>query len=212
MIQQARAQRTRDAIIAGAAAVFDRQGYSTASIAEIASAAGVTKGALYFHFQSKDEIARAVMRQQHELSSSAAAAIIDEGRPALETMIRLCAGLVDQLVSDPVVKAGIRLTTDVSTFERPMVDPYEDWLNTVEGLIRRAHDEGDIVPTVDPGMLARFLIPALTGVQLVSDALSARKDLHERAREMWTIMIPGLVPADRAEDLGRLLELIAAPG
>ncbi|MEO7018131.1 MAG: TetR family transcriptional regulator, partial [Leifsonia sp.] len=120
MIQQARAQRTRNTIIVGAATAFDRQGYSTASIADIASAAGVTKGALYFHFQSKDDIARAVIQRQHELSFAAGAAIIGEARPALETMIRLCAGLAEQLVSDPVVKAGIRLTTDVSTFERPI--------------------------------------------------------------------------------------------
>ena len=65
MVKQARAQITRDAIILGAAKAFDRFGYGMASIADIASEASVTKGALYFHFQSKDEIAHAVIHQQH---------------------------------------------------------------------------------------------------------------------------------------------------
>ncbi|MEO7018261.1 MAG: TetR/AcrR family transcriptional regulator, partial [Leifsonia sp.] len=96
-------------------------------------------------------------------------------------------------------------------FERPIVDPYADWLNTFEDLIRRGEDEGDIAQTVDPGMLAHFIIPAFTGVQLVSDTLTAREDLFQRVREMWTILIPGVVPAERGEELGRLPELITAP-
>ena len=60
MVKQARAQATRDAIILGAAETFERSGYGLSSIADIATASSVTKGALYFHFQSKDDIARAV--------------------------------------------------------------------------------------------------------------------------------------------------------
>ena len=49
MVQQARAQATRDAIVLGAAKVFERNGYGLASISDIAAASSVTKGALYFH-------------------------------------------------------------------------------------------------------------------------------------------------------------------
>jgi AcrR family transcriptional regulator len=208
MAQQARAQATRDAIILGAAKVFERNGYGLSSISDIAAASSVTKGALYFHFQSKDELAHAVIRRQHELSFSAGATVLERGRPALESMLLLCATLGLQLVTDPVVQAGIRLTTEVSNFERPVADPYEDWLNTFEDLARRAIDEGDIAPTVDPAMLAHFIIPAYTGVQLVSATLADRADLLQRIREMWIVLLPGIVPAERYEKLRGLSDLI----
>ncbi|MFF1574224.1 ScbR family autoregulator-binding transcription factor [Leifsonia sp. NPDC058292] len=208
MVKQARAQITRDAIILGAAKAFDRQGYGMASIADIAAEASVTKGALYFHFQSKDEIAHAVIEQQHDRSFSAGAAIIEEGLPAIETMIRLCASLAEQLVTDPIVQAGIRLTTDVSNFERPVADPYEDWLRTFETLTARGIEEGDIVATLDPAMIAHFIIPSFTGVQLVSETLAGRTDLLQRVREMWTILLPAFVPADRYDALKDLPQLV----
>ncbi|MFF1634571.1 ScbR family autoregulator-binding transcription factor [Leifsonia sp. NPDC058248] len=210
MAQQARAQATRDAIIRGAATVFERNGYGLASIADIAAASSVTKGALYFHFQSKDELAHAVIQQQHELSFSAGATVLEQGRPALESMLLLCASLGRQLVTDPVVQAGIRLTTEVSNFERPITDPYRDWLNMFEDLARRAIEDGDIAPAVDPEMLAHFIIPAYTGVQLVSATLAGRADLLQRIREMWIVLLPGIVPAERYESLKGLSGLIPA--
>ena len=208
MVKQARAQATRDAIVAGAAAVFERRGYGLASIADIAAAASVTKGALYFHFASKDDIALAVIGEQHARALAAGAAVLQEGHPALASMVLLSAGLTRQLLTDPVVQAGIRLTTEVSNVQHPVIEPYEDWLSTFEELARRAIDEGDIAVTVDPAMLAHFLVPAYTGVQLVSETLTNRSDLLRRVRELWIILLPGIVPPERYGDLKSLVELI----
>ncbi|MFD6749883.1 TetR family transcriptional regulator, partial [Streptomyces anthocyanicus] len=57
MAKQDRAIRTRQTILDAAAQVFEKQGYQAATITEILKVAGVTKGALYFHFQSKEELA-----------------------------------------------------------------------------------------------------------------------------------------------------------
>lgn len=209
MVKQSRALVTRDAIVRGAASVFRERGYGLASISDIASAAGMTKGALYFHFASKDELARAVIEEQHTRTMEASAEIVAEGRPALETMVLLSRSLAYQLLEDPVVQAGIRLTTDVSTSADPVSKPYEDWFGATEELFRRAIDEGDVAPTVDPAMLAHFLSPAYTGVQLVSETLTGRADLLQRVRELWIVLLPGIVPAARFEALRGLPDLIA---
>ncbi|MGN5376815.1 TetR family transcriptional regulator [Streptomyces lasalocidi] len=64
MARQERAVRTRRAVIEAAAAVFAERGYAAATIAEILERAGVTKGALYFHFDSKEALARGVIDAQ----------------------------------------------------------------------------------------------------------------------------------------------------
>jgi AcrR family transcriptional regulator len=179
-----------------------------ASLTDITTEAGVTKGALYFHFRSKDEVARAVIAEQHRLSHESGQQILALGRPGLETMILMCGDLARKLKTDPIVKAGIRLTTEVSNFDRPVLDPYRDWLNTFEVLIHRAIAEGDVRAELTPEKLAHFIIPAFTGVQLVSDTFSKRNDLLQRVSEMWEILLPGIVPATRAETLTPLEELI----
>ena len=64
MTQQARAVEPRAAIIRAAADVFGAVGYGGASMADICVAAGLTKGALYFHFESKETLALAVIDVQ----------------------------------------------------------------------------------------------------------------------------------------------------
>ncbi|WP_159062215.1 TetR family transcriptional regulator, partial [Streptomyces caniscabiei] len=60
MAKQERAVRTRENLIRSAAEVFDREGYAVASITTISARAGVSNGALHFHFASKAALAEAV--------------------------------------------------------------------------------------------------------------------------------------------------------
>lgn len=46
--------------------LFRAKGYSATSIDEIVKACGITKGSLYYHFSSKEELALATMDQVHE--------------------------------------------------------------------------------------------------------------------------------------------------
>jgi AcrR family transcriptional regulator len=53
---QERAAVTRDLLLSAAELVFARVGYERAQVEEIAEAAGFSKGALYAHFKSKEEL------------------------------------------------------------------------------------------------------------------------------------------------------------
>lgn len=54
---------TTQALVAQARALFARRGYAAVSLAEIVDHAGVTKGALYHHFENKEALFRAVVEQ-----------------------------------------------------------------------------------------------------------------------------------------------------
>jgi len=197
MVSQERARITRERIVIGAAETFDRLGFAAASLSDIASAAGVTKGALYFHFSSKDEIAGAVIAAQHAVASRSAQTMVLTSESALETAVLLSAELARRLQSDPLIRAGIRLTTESSTFDAPIRAPYEDWLSTFESIVTAAIEAGDLRPDTDPAVLARFIVPSFTGIQIISEVFSARTDLPERIAEMWGIIFAATVPADR---------------
>ncbi|WP_284985805.1 ScbR family autoregulator-binding transcription factor [Arthrobacter sp. fls2-241-R2A-172] len=189
---QQRAKDTRLAVIEGAASVFAEIGYGNASLTDITKRAGVTKGALYFHFTSKRELALAVIEEQHALVLASGAEIIGSSKPPIDKLISLCRMFGQQLLDEPIVQGGIRLTFEATAFQADVSGPYEDWINTAEQLLRQAVDEGQVRPDLDPAAFSRYLIASFTGVQMVSDVLTDRKDVMLRIDQMWEFMLPAL--------------------
>lgn len=193
MVRQARSERTRHTIIKAAADMFERYGYGATSLSDVISHAGVTKGSLYFHFASKEDLAHAVVDEQHAMWMDQARAFADRSVPALEGLIRMSYGLAGQLIEQPVVRAGIRLTLENGTFLRPRSDPYLDWIAAVENLLRQAVTQRELRVSTEPIRASRFVVSAFTGIQLVAQVLDERKLLFDRVEEMWDLLLPGLV-------------------
>ncbi|MFD8256380.1 TetR family transcriptional regulator, partial [Streptomyces werraensis] len=97
--KQDRAIRTRHTILQAAAKVFEEHGYQAATISEILSEAGVTKGALYFHFQSKEHLAQGVLTEQNnELT-------VPQRPSKLQELVDTTMLHAHRLQTDPMVRA-----------------------------------------------------------------------------------------------------------
>ncbi|MGN8048179.1 ScbR family autoregulator-binding transcription factor [Curtobacterium sp. 22159] len=194
---QERAVQTRAAVIAGAAAVFHQRGYANASLDQISDESGVTRGAMYFHFPSKEAIANAVIAEQHRIVRDEAETVLARAGSAFEAVVMMCESFARQLSDDEIVRAGIRLTTEGSAEDLSTIAPYEDWIATMQNLFRLAIEQGDVREDIDPVALGRFVVASYTGVQLVSGTLTRRTDLFDRMREMWVILVPGIIRPER---------------
>ncbi|MBI3814338.1 MAG: helix-turn-helix transcriptional regulator, partial [Nitrospinae bacterium] len=64
MVQRETEEVRRKQILESAIRCISRQGYHQTTMDDIASEAGLSKGALYWYFKSKDEILTAMCRQQ----------------------------------------------------------------------------------------------------------------------------------------------------
>lgn len=209
--QQARALATRHQIILGAAQTFEATGYDGATLAMIVEAAGVSRGALYFHFQTKEDIGRAVVEEQHAASIQLVGEISSTGAPAIEQIVMLCQAMAQQIVSDPIVRAGIRLTLE-QTFTEKHRAPYLGWIGACHGLLEQAKAEGDVGEWVNPDELANFVIPAFTGVQMVSHVLADRKDLSRRIDVMWQYLLPSILVESQRERIDEIVSARATIG
>ncbi|MGW2540420.1 TetR family transcriptional regulator [Kitasatospora sp. NPDC001574] len=109
-MKQERAHQTHRALLRAAAAEFDEHGYAGTSLARVSQAAGVTMGALTFHFPSKAALADAVRADAAALTR--AAVDPDPGRtpPREEGVAELTDTLTRLLQEEPSVRAAARLT------------------------------------------------------------------------------------------------------
>ena len=93
----------RDRILDAAKLVFRRQGFRRSSIEQAAEAAGLTRQALYHHFESKEALFRAVIERLHEnaLSAEIAAAGAAEkaGKNLDEILIAEVVARLKQLIA-----------------------------------------------------------------------------------------------------------------
>lgn len=185
-LKQERAIQTRATILRSAAEVFEESGYAGASINKIIERAGVTQGAMYFHFKSKESLAQAVMNEQ---PTTIVPNLTTEG---LQRLVDITMIWSYQLRHDPLLRAGVRLTTEQGTFGADDATPYSDWAAIMADCLRVSKDRGELMAGVEPAEVADFVVAACTGMQLFSEAACGRADLAERAVGMWRLLLPAI--------------------
>jgi AcrR family transcriptional regulator len=205
--KQARAVATRRAIVEAAAGVFVDRGYPGASISEIAERSGVTKGAMYFHFKSKELLAQAVIEQQAEANAALQERFESSDLSALAVLVSMVRELGVQMREDVVVRAAMRLAVEIPASEgEDLGSTYDAWSTPTEAVIGHAIAQGDLRDSIDPVELSRFLVAAFTGIQTVSYASTNLEDLMTRLREMWELLLPGIVAPGREHIIPDMLQ------
>ncbi|NMM82937.1 TetR family transcriptional regulator [Rhodococcus sp. SRB_17] len=201
---QERAKISRQQILRGAADRFEITGYGSTSMNDIVSASRMTKGAVYFHFSSKDDLAQAIIEEQHRISLASFTDVAATGAPALEQVIMVCNEIARQLTSDPVVRAGIRLTLELNATDGQL-DPYLSWIRELQRLSEIAQRQGDIRAEITPESMGRVITSTFMGVQLISNILTRRADLDERIDELFALLLAGVVSDKRRNDIDAIV-------
>ncbi|MFD7342338.1 ScbR family autoregulator-binding transcription factor [Streptomyces violascens] len=183
--KQERSARTRAAIVRAGAEVFAEVGFAGASVNKIARRANLTLGALYFHFESKEQLAREIVEAQ-------------PARLVLPITVHGLQGAVDttiawatQLLGDPMLLAGARLVMDQEYFvDTEKGNSHQQWVEVLLPYLHEAAREGELRPDVDAEALARLLVNAATGAQMNAQLDTGRQDLPDRIRQMWGFLVP----------------------
>ncbi|MDR5699381.1 ScbR family autoregulator-binding transcription factor [Agromyces aerolatus] len=202
-----KAARTRQRIIIAAAQAVNESTFDRTSLAEIATRAGLTTGAFYFHFRSKEAVAHAVIESQNAYSQTKAMATLQSGLPTLETTLRVSADFTYDILRDPLVRAGARLTSEVIAFDRPPMATFDGWIAFNEMLLNTGMSEGVVAPDLDVRRTAEFIVGGYTGHYIFSTLLHDLRALPERILTMWEVFIRAYVIRDQEHWLERADEL-----
>lgn len=197
MARQLRAEQTRATIITAAADLFDRQGYESTSLSDIVGHAQVTKGALYFHFAAKEDLAHAILELQARAAQQVVSDVEGRGYTSLEALMRATFAIARLAVEDPVPRAGLRLATADVTVRPPLRHPFTEWLEFATRKFSGAVKEADVHAETDVGVVAHSLVCFFIGTRVAGRSLEPVGRLPRRVAEMWHLMVRGLVPVHR---------------
>lgn len=193
--QEERALRTRALILGRASEAFGLHGYDGVSLNDIIKATGLTKGAFYHHFESKEALATEVFRQkQGELLTRIRELATPEldARRTLEELFDLRARI---LTSEPSLGSFLRLASDLVARSGPgseFAQSYELPITTFAELIRRGQAEGVFKPQIDPRAAAEAVFAASLGTDELAKVQSGGADLEQRTQRWLGILLAGL--------------------
>src|SRR5271163_5216526 len=197
-VSEGRADSTRQRLIAAASRQFARRSYSMVSLDDILAAAELTKGAMYFHFPSKQALALAIIDDLNEMSRAAVAELLTRRMSGLETLIDLVYLLAVQDTQNEVARAGVRLLETVDDTTDPSTTVWQSWIEFVTTLIQKAVTDGDVVDHADPEDVAKMLVALWVGTRRISDLDQPERYL-DNLQKAWILALPSFTNPDRID-------------
>jgi AcrR family transcriptional regulator len=194
--RQARSEATRQKILDAAVALFNESGYSRTGLGDIIERAELTKGALYYHFDSKEALASALIQDASSAVFDAFRGISDSAAPALENMIHLAFVLGGLVAEDSVVRTGSQLMRALGEFNEVAVQTYSSLGALIVELARTAGTEGDLRADVDPEAVGELFISTYLGAELLSIGVSGGQDMPRRLQSGWSVLLPAIADPD----------------
>lgn len=153
-------ERSREAILRGAANLATIDGLKGLSIGDLAAHIGMSKSGLYAHFGSKEELQLATVKTAREIFD---AEIVEPTQAIVEPLERLqalCEGFVSYLERRVFpggcffASAAAELDTHPGPVKDEIASVQAQWLNQLQQLIREAQRTGSLDATEDPTQLA----------------------------------------------------------
>jgi len=193
LVTQSRAHLTRSALLQRAAEEFDRHGYVLATLTAISGKSDTTKGGLYFHFPTKEDLARAVIDEGFRRLEQACAQRMAAHSGALKTLIDFSYVLADHGRDDPMLRAAFRLLVEIGDYRGggpPSI--FETWILHCRNLILAASQEGDLRAGIAPDELAEVLVEMAYGARVLAVATGAADSPAHRVTAGWSLLLPAL--------------------
>jgi AcrR family transcriptional regulator len=177
-------ERTKAAILDQAVQVFSVRGFGSMSMDELTRATGLTKGGIYNHFGSKDELALevfdhsvAMMRERFRQSL--------EGKRTTRTRLEAAINLFSSLIDEPMFEGGcVLLTTAVEADDtHPALREraqraFDDWRTFIIRTVEKGRQLGDVDLAADAEAIASVIVGGMEGAIVLSKTYGDAQHMH----------------------------------
>ncbi len=183
-------------ILAAATAVFAQKGFAGASMDDIVRASGISKGGLYWHFKSKDDLIAAILSQFFNQEMAALDALLQTEGTAPQKLQQLG----QQIIAD-VSQMSELLTISLEFYalaarresvRLELQRYFQQYGNTLATLIQAGIDEGAFDPAVSAQQAALNLIAQFEGLVLLWAVQGGNFDLERQMTTAVAFFAKGL--------------------
>lgn len=167
------AEETRLQILEAAELMFHDKGVAHTSLADIAKAAGVTRGAIYWHFQNRADLFRAMLDRLIWPLESLALATEDENEPdPLGRMRTLLVKILQRVELDPQARRTMEIlyfrceyTEELSVMKAEIIRLSQDCDSRIAKALENAAKKGQLPGDLNFARAAVYLHAMIDGLQ-----------------------------------------------
>jgi AcrR family transcriptional regulator len=192
---QVRSEETRNHILEVSVQLFSKSGYDATGVAEICQAAGVSKGAFYHHFPSKQAVFLEILNSYLNGIDSGFNIMRQEIHNVPQTMLQM-AEMVGSLFQTADIHLPIFLEFWTQANHDPhiwetTVAPYRRYQDYFAEMIQEGIREGSLEP-MDPQLAARVLVALAMGLLMQSLFDPQIADWQTEARQSVELLLNGM--------------------
>jgi TetR/AcrR family transcriptional regulator, transcriptional repressor for nem operon len=181
---------TRERLLQAAFREIYRSGFQSAGIDTILAATNVTKGALYYHFESKEALGYAMVEEiVATLTRDKWLRPLQEGKDPIDTLIAIVRGTSvrpkDVECGCPLANLAQEMSPLDEQFRKRSERIFIDWQEGIAVALRRGQSQGTVRPDLAPEETASFLIAMYEGYTLLAK--------NAQDAKVWNVGIKNIV-------------------
>jgi TetR/AcrR family transcriptional regulator, acrAB operon repressor len=190
---------TRISVLDAAKTIISQKGYNRTTLEEIAKVAGVTRGAIYWHFNNKLEIFEAIINEYYDSSRARIDAILNAGHDPLETFRRVMKELFNIISND----SQYHIIEEINFFkyDKPKglhflyshhLDKVAEMKQIIKDLVLKGVEAGQFNKNRDPDITVIAMLGYVAGIK--SAFISGLVDISvaENADKLTDFFIHGM--------------------
>ncbi|MCE9644841.1 MAG: TetR/AcrR family transcriptional regulator [Chloroflexi bacterium] len=191
---QQRSEETRSKILSSAIKLFSTHGYNAASVDDLCRDAGISKGAFYHHFKTKQDLFLALLDGWLQTIDNAIEASKELTAP--ETFMRITEAFpyIFETAGEGLpmfLEFWLQASRDEKIWQAS-IKPYHRYHKHFTALIKKGVDEGSFVE-VDPELTSRMIVSTAMGLLLQSLMDPKGAKWEKVARESTAMLIDNLL-------------------
>jgi AcrR family transcriptional regulator len=191
---QQRSEETRTKILDSAIKLFSTRGFNAASVDEICEEAGISKGAFYHHFGSKQALFLAILDGWLQAIDSTIEASKDKTVPETFMQMTEAFPVIFETAGEGLpmfLEFWLQASRDQKIWEASIA-PYRRYHKYFTSLIKKGVEEGSFVE-VDPELAARMIVSTAMGLFLQSMLDPKGAKWEKVARDSTTLLVNSLL-------------------
>jgi len=183
--------KTRQRILAEAAAIFNQRGYEGCSIQAIMMATGLEKGGIYRHFESKEDLAAEAFDYAWSVASAKRRVHLDAIADPIDRLKQHVANFMTRgglPGGCPLLNTAIDSDNGNPVLRAKVRQALRGWQTMLVGILDEGIAAGSIRPEIDRIAIANHIIGSLEGAMLISRIERGDSALRQATADLDTYL------------------------